>query len=271
LGQTTVKTLERREWVPLDEVVEQVRERLSLAPDYITLTGSGEPTLHGWIDAVIGHLRAITDTPIAVLTNGSLLWEEELRQQLLGADLVIPSLDAGQASTFKAVNRPHAAISFDMLMEGLVAFRKEFKGAYWLEVLLLDGFTSDEEEVERIAACVREIGPTRVQLNTVSRPGAESFAKPVPLPRLRQLAELFTPRAEVIADFPWVQGDDAFAATESSVLDMLQRRPCTVEDIAHGLGMSRNAAIKHLDALGKKELVRWTTTPQGVFYVSPHI
>jgi len=137
LGRTTNKTVERRQWVPLDDVLAELKEKLATRPDYITLSGSGEPTLYSRLDELIAGIRSMTDVPVAVLTNGSLLWQEDVRRQLMDAHLVIPSLDAGQGAMFQAVNRPHESISFEQMLEGLIAFREEYYGEYWLEVFLL--------------------------------------------------------------------------------------------------------------------------------------
>ena len=137
LGATTCKTTERKEWVPLDDVLEQLKAKLSTAPDYITLSGSGEPTLYSRAEELIDRIKAMTDVPVAVLTNGSLLWQEEVRRQFMKADLVIPSLDAGDEGMFRLVNRPHEDVTFERMLAGLVDFRREFRGAYWLEVFVL--------------------------------------------------------------------------------------------------------------------------------------
>ncbi|MBN2512679.1 MAG: radical SAM protein, partial [Sedimentisphaerales bacterium] len=119
LGRTTNKTLERKEWLPLAEITDQLKQKLYLKPDYITLSGSGEPTLFSRCRDLIGKIKESTDVPVAVLTNGSLLWMPEVRESLLEADLVIPSLDAGSERLFQYVNRPHPDISFDKMLEGL--------------------------------------------------------------------------------------------------------------------------------------------------------
>jgi wyosine [tRNA(Phe)-imidazoG37] synthetase (radical SAM superfamily) len=119
LGRTTHKTMERKEWVPLEDVFCELEAGLEIHADYITLSGCGEPTLHSGAGEVIDRIKSMTDIPVAVLTNGSLLWQEEVRRQLLNADVVIPSLDAGDASMFRVVNRPHAGIAFDQLLFGL--------------------------------------------------------------------------------------------------------------------------------------------------------
>jgi len=255
LGPTTCKTIERKAWVPLDAVVAQLQERLSSKPDYITLSGSGEPTLNSQVGEMIANIKTLTDIPVAVLTNGSLLWIEEVRRQLLGADLVIPSLDAGEETVFQTVNRPHGQIAFEKMLDGLVALRQEFRGAYWLEVMVVGGCTDTVAQIEKLAAAVARIRPDRVQLNTVTRPPAEKTAAAVSPKRLDQFCSFFQPRAEVIADFRRIHQEAEFVASRNEVLDMLQRRPCSVADIAGGLARHENEVIKHLEELRVSGLV----------------
>jgi wyosine [tRNA(Phe)-imidazoG37] synthetase (radical SAM superfamily) len=254
LGRTTHKTVQRRVWVPLAEVLAELREKLDTRPDYITLSGSGEPTLFSPLAELIDGIRSMTDTPVAVLTNGSLLWQEEVRRALRGADLLVPSLDAGDAEFFEAINRPHEAIDFAQMLEGLVRSREDFNGAYWLEVFLLDGSFAADSAVDRLGDCVRRIAPDRVQLNTATRPTAEASAVMLPPERMHELARRFDPPAEVIADFRGVHARSEFRASRDAVLEMLSRRPCTLEDIAAGLALHRNEAVKcigELEAEGK--------------------
>jgi len=255
LGRTTCKTLERKEWVPLDEVVAEVRAKLPTAPDYITLSGSGEPTLYSRLGELIESLKRMTQTPVAVLTNGSLLWAEDVQVGLAGADLVVPSLDAGDAPLFRQINRPHESISFERMVEGLAAFRSRFAGAYWLEVFLLGGMTALPAEVEKIGRLIARIAPDRVQLNTVTRPPAEDFALPVSRTDMEHLARMLGDRAEVIADFRGVHRKGEFTAKREDVLDMLRRRPCTIDDIAAGLGMHANEAVKYVTELLERSAV----------------
>ncbi|MDD5698158.1 MAG: radical SAM protein [Victivallaceae bacterium] len=249
LGRTTNKTVARREWVPLEAVLAELKEKLDTKPDYITLGGSGEPTLYSRLDELIAAIHAVTAVPVAVLTNGSLLWQEELRAQLMGAQLIIPSLDAGDAAGFEAVNRPHPDISFERMAEGLKLLRTEFKGEYWLEVFVAGGYTGIAAQVRKIARQAAEIKPDRVQLNTVTRPPAEACAHAVSFDKLTEFARLFNPAAEVIADFRGVHSAPEFKAARENVLQMLQRRPCTIADIAGGLGIHRNEAVKHVEKL----------------------
>jgi len=255
LGRTTDKTIERRQWVPLDDVLAELKDNLSTRPDYITLSGSGEPTLYSRLDELIEGIRSMTDIPIAVLTNGSLLWDREVADTLMGADLIVPSLDAGSEAIFRAVNRPHDEISFDRMMQGLIEFRREFQGQYWLEVFLLAGHNAIAAEVEKLVDCVNRINPDRVQLNTATRPPAEDYAATVQRSDLNQLAEMFDPPAEVIADFRGVHQHSEFAAGRQGVMDLLRRRPCSIEDVADGLGMHRNEVVKYVEELTDQKLL----------------
>lgn len=263
LGQTTCKTVERREWKPLGEILKEVERRLDTRPDYITLSGSGEPTLFSPIDKLIDGIRAITDTPIAALTNGSLLDREDVRRELLGVDLVVPSLDGGTPRVFERANRPHPSLSFEKMVDGLVTFRQIFHGEYWLEVFLLDETAADEQEMAALRRCVERIQPDRVQLNTVTRPPAESWAVAVSRERLTELAATFSPPAEVIAEFPATIVEAAGRAGREEILQMLRRRPCSIDDIISGLAMHRVEVLKHVEHLVDEQLVENVPAPVG--------
>jgi len=266
LGRTTHKTTERREWYPLEEVVRQVAEKLDSKPDYVTLSGSGEPTLHARVGELIARIKEMTDVPVAVLTNGSLLWDPAVRQALAGADLVVPSLDAGDERLFRYVNRPVSTITFEQMVDGLVAFRDSYRGRYWLEVFLLDGVTALDAEIEKMAAIIERIRPDKVQLNTVTRPPAEQYAYAVSRERMERAAAMLGERAEVIADFRQAHQMPSFVARRQDVLDMLLRRPCTVEDVAAGLGMHRNEAVKYLEELSAEGKLVAEMRGAGTYY-----
>lgn len=251
LGRTTHKTLERQEFFPVSEILDDTRRKLdtSSKPDYITLSGSGEPTLHSGIGEIITGIKKLTATPVAVLTNGSLLWLPEVRQSLLQADLVMPSLDAGDPKLFGLVNRPHPDLSFEQMVDGLIAFRQDYRGPIWLEVLLLAGITALEAEVRKMAPLIDRIKPDKVLLNSVARPPAEDFALTVPPERLLKLSSYFGDHIDVITPYKDESGAKDFQARREDVLTLLQRRPCTIEDLASGLGIHRNEAVKYVQEL----------------------
>jgi len=266
LGRTTNKTIQRKNWVPIDAVLRRLRDKLDSKPDYITLSGSGEPTLHCQLDELISRIKDITDIPVAVLTNGSLLWLSEVRSSLRLADLVIPSLDAGCNQIFQYVNRPHSDISFNKMLEGLVKFRVEYTGKYWLEVFVLAGVTTPEMEINRLKACINSICPDKVQINTVTRPPAENFAEPVPQKQLEAIARQLYENAEVIADYSGVHKKQDFAAQREDVLTLLKRRPCSIEDIAAGLGLHRNEVVKYVAELSSEGKIEAKPENQRLYY-----
>ena len=269
LGRTTNKTLARKQYVPLSDVLADVKRKLEdgVKADYITLSGSGEPTLFSELGPLVTSLKSMTDVPIAVLTNGSLLWDEEVRRALLPVDLVVPSLDASDAAMFEYVNRPCRGISFERMVEGLVRFRQEFARPIWLEVMLLGGVTSGEQEAQALMAHINRIQPDKVQLNTVVRPPAEAFARPVSPARMEELANLFGSRAEVVTDFREAHQEPEAAAKREDVLDLLRRRPCSIGDVASGLDIHRNEAVKHVQHLMEEGAVTTHTKDSTVFYV----
>ena len=249
LGRTTLKTVQRKEWFLLDEIVDELREKISTRPDYITLAGSGEPTLYSRLGELIDKIRSFTDIPLAVLTNGSLLWQKDVRTELMDANLIVPSLDAGSPEMFRAVNRPHQDITFERMLQGLIDLRQEYRGEYRLEVFILGGHTALPAEAREIARYAGLIRPDEVQLNTVTRPPAEDYAAGVSRPRLESIADLFAPRATIIADYRGIHEESEFTVARDTVFQMIERRPCTLEDIAGGLGIHPNEAVKHVGEL----------------------
>lgn len=258
LGRTTHLTAARQAFVSPQDVLDEVRLRLAEAdrPDFVTLSGSGEPTLCTELEHIIRGIKSMTDVPVAVLTNGSLLWDSAVRESLLEADLVVPSLDAGDEKLYRYINRPCAGLDFQQVVEGLVAFRQTYSKMLWLEVFLLAGVNSTAADVQRIAALAERIAPDKVQLNTVARPPAEAYAMAVGPPQLQKLSALFPCPTEVVANTRQAHREPAFAKTREEVLTLLRRRPCTLADIAAGLGIHRNEATKHTGELLREGEIR---------------
>lgn len=266
VGRTTEKTVSRKEWVPLDEVVREIHDKLSSRPDYITIAGSGEPTLYSRLGDLVARIKQLTHTPVAVLTNGSLLHDAKVRHDLAEVDLVVPSLDAGDPETWQAINRPDRHIDFEHYVEGMIGFGETYKGKLWLEVFLCRGVNDSKDQVKRIAELAGEIAPQRIQLNTVTRPPAESSAHPVPMDRLQQLARLFVPEAEIIAGAPASQSDQTLQVSPDEILEMLARRPCTIEDIAAGLGAQEAQVMGVVKELFRAGKVREQDVTGMVYY-----
>jgi len=270
LGRTTDLTLKRRRYVAAEKILGELKRKLATGarPDYISLAGSGEPTLNTDLGVLIREIKQLTDIPIAVLTNGSLLWMPEVQDELMAADLVVPSLDAGSSGLFRYVNRPKAELSFEQMVDGLVTFAQRFDGKIHLEVLLLAGVTGIESEVLKILAISEKIGATKVQLNSVNRPPVESFAFPVAQQKLDEFARLFPGNCETISDpLPAVIQPLALSPVrEAEVLAMISRRPCTSQDVAAGLGIHNMEASKLLNGLYKSGKLTTSMRDGHLFY-----
>lgn len=272
LGRGERKVLKRRDYAPIDAVSRELQVRLVQGDpvDHITLAGSGEPTLNVAIGRMIRRIKEMTDIPVAVLTNGSLLWVEDVQEDLMSADVVLPSLDAGCERLFRRVNRPHRRVRFAQLVDGLTSFTRNFPGAVWLEVFLIEGMTSSETEVGRIAELVRWIAPARVQLNTVARPPAEQFALPVPREKLSALKDLFERPVEIISENDTAINEASVGGARrvGDMLALLERRPCTAKDVARGLGIHVTEALKCLSALLAAGKVSRSVAEESIFYHS---
>ncbi len=254
VGPTTNLTCERKEYVPTATIISEIDQycsdprRMELV-DVVTVTASGEPTLHAGLGRIISHLKETTGKPVAVLVNGTNLNDPAVVADLCQADVVVPSLDAATEKSFRKLNRPALCLDLEEMIDGLVAFSKVFSGELWLEVLIAEGINDTPEDLEAIGAVIGRMKLTRVQLNTVVRPPLEKFARPVTPERLAEIARSFSllpgvPMVEVIAHGTSIfeKGNDIgesktkfrFLRDEElidNILQMLQRRPCTAVDI----------------------------------------
>lgn len=271
-GKTTLRTAERKAYVPVADLLDELKAYLAVhpAPDYVTVSAAGEPTLHAEIGTIIRSVKALTSVKLAVITNGSLLWAPEVREALADADVVMPSLDVGNARLFRQIDRPDTTISFERMLEGLIAFRASFHHELWLEIMLIDGMNSGEDEVREIAECVRRIRPDRVQLNTVARPPALSSARPLSPERLEYLAAFFEPHAEVIAHFGAAALVEDMTPDASRVLNTVERRPCPQEEISAALGIRPMELSKILQQLLEQGRIEEIHHGEQVFFAAVH-
>jgi wyosine [tRNA(Phe)-imidazoG37] synthetase (radical SAM superfamily) len=252
LGPTRMLSDERAVFFPVEEILADVEARLSMwpPPDVITVAGSGEPTLYAGLGALINGIKRMTDTPVALLTNGALFHRGDVGAGAARADIVLPSLDADDEATFQLVNRPLPGLTLERVVDGLATFRREYFGEIRLEVMILAGITDTPQRTRAVARLAHQIAPDRIELNTPVRPTFDERAAPVSQVRLAELAQSFSPGAEVIAE--WRGRDDredSRAAEGEEVLALLRRRPCTVADVAAGLGLHPNLVVKTLAAL----------------------
>ena len=257
LGPTPELTLERKPYVPAETIIAEVTELLQKNPriDFLTFSGSGEPTLNSDLGKMVRGLKKITPIPVAVITNGSLLYLKEVRQDLMEADVVLPSLDAVSGEIFQAVNRPHPDLKPEVVIEGLCKFSREYPGKIWLEVMLVKGINDSKTELGKIREIIKALKINKVQLNTVVRPPAEEGFFPLTQPELKAAAEIIGSGCEIIAEFIG-SVPTHFPVEEKLILETLKRRPLTLKDIVSVTGCNPNEIIKVLGGLTKKGVVR---------------
>lgn len=269
LGRTTEKTITRREYVPTERVLSELHEWLNKGgrADYITLSGSGEPTLHSRFGEVLEFIRSQSTIPGVLLTNGTMLNLQEVRDAAACADVVKTSLSAWDQPSYIWMNRPHPQLRFDHLIEGQKAFRAQFKGELWMEVFLVGGINSLPGDVRKIANLAGEIGPDRIHLNTAVRPPAEDFAAPLSNEHMEELTHLFHPRAEVIAEFK-AKNSEHVEANQETIFSMLQRRPCTADQIADVFDLHLNEVSKYIGILMRSDQIHVERKSPMVYYAA---
>jgi wyosine [tRNA(Phe)-imidazoG37] synthetase (radical SAM superfamily) len=251
LGRTTEKTVHRAEYVPTRAVISELKRKLKekAAIDYLTFSGSGEPTLHIGIGRIIQSLKEISSIPVAVLTNSSLLWMPEVQEALAHADLVLPTLSSARPESFRKIHRPASELNLKKIIEGLAEFRSNFSGQIWLEVFIVRGLNDNAQEMQALLPALEKISPDKIQLNTSARLPAEEYSLAVSEAELVKLARILGPRAEIVADFRKKSPAGKSRAGSAEVLNFLKRRPATARDIAAGLGISLEDAARLLKRL----------------------
>ena len=250
---------DRGEHVPTDEIIAEIDDLLGNEDrvrdiDFFTITASGEPTLHTGIGRIINHIKEMTDKPVAILTNGSLLYFKDVRDDLSQADIVIPSLDTARPESFRKINRP-AKCCKDLatIIKGIALFSHEFTGEVWLEILFVENINDTPEDIKALKNAIESIAPTRVQLNTVARPPYESFARPLSRKRMEEIKdeikESFDGDVDILAGSKETERADkgkrriessdnvSLEHAEEEIFEMVSRRPCTAAEIAGSLNL----------------------------------
>jgi len=246
--------------VPAEQVLGEISaylgENLQDLPDHITFAGSGEPTLYRDIDRIIEGIHRITSVPVVLLTNGSLLHRKMIRDRILDVDVLVPSLDAGSEAVFQKLNRPVSAISYEDLVNGLIETRQVYTGHYLLEVLLVDGFNTGIDEMERLVAQINRINPDAVQVNSVFRPPADATIRAADTQTVNRFVEMVGERAKPVSYYNRsgqvreIRGD----LLRQVILKTVLIRPCTPAELTASLGVSEsamNGAVLELKRQGK--------------------
>jgi len=270
-GATTDKTITRQDFFPVKDVIDELRTVLASHPhlDTITLAGSGEPTLSRSLGPVIAFVkREFPEYTLSVLTNGSLMTDREVREELVPADRVIPTLTSVSQETFERIHHPHPSLRIEEIIEGMVQFREMYSGALWLEVFVIPGLNTTAEELAGLKGAIERIKPDQVQLNTLDRPPAEGWVEAATDPELERVSEVLGRTGIEIVGRKRPVSRVTKANTEVSdlVRATLCRRPSTVEDLVRTTGLSGGEVAKILGVLEREGRVTSQRGSRGVFY-----
>lgn len=261
----------RKPYILAETILSELREYLqkNMKLDYITFSGSGEPTLNSEIGKIITGIKKMTSIPVCVLTNSMLLHRKDVCNDIKNADLIIPSLDAASDKMFRAIDRPPLRIKIENIITALENFRKVYSGQIWLEILFVDGYNTKDEEVILLKTAIDRIKPDRIQLNTVDRPPLYSWVKPASYETLDRIKTMIgfsktdiTIRQKKISD-P-INNDSS--NPENSILELLKRRQSTANDISQMLSMQEDDVTKFINNLESKNLICRIKKDRLLFY-----
>lgn len=251
LGRTTLQTLSRREYVPVATVLAELEDYLTrgVQADYLTFSGSGEPTLHVRLGEMIAAIKRMSNLPVVVFTCGALLPDPQVRRELALAALVNCSLDAATDATFQALDRPHGKLALPEVLEALQQFRRDYHGELWLQIMLIRGMNDHPEEIAALREMITKIAPARVHLNTAVRPPAESAVRALSRSELQAIAAALGPPAEVIVEHAESQQSPTTAALDAQIKNLIARHPATLSQIAASLGRDLGEVAAAIDEL----------------------
>lgn len=247
-GETTNLTSMRKKWFDTEEILAELTEKMKKIKklDFITFSGSGEPTLAKNIGELIKKIKNNFSIPVCVLTNGTLLYRKSVQKNLLNADIVLPSLDAVSEPVFRKINRPEKTLTAQKLISGLIEFRKIYKGKIYLEILFVKNINDTEKEIKKLAAAADKIKPDKIQLNTCVRPGSQKNLMPLTKNELLIIAESFNFPVDLISSF---SGNNRIEFNYNDISEMIKRRPCTIRDMTALTGLPSLQIVKILDFL----------------------
>lgn len=251
LFQTSKQQITRQSFFNKEDILTDIFESIKRFDniDYLTFSGSGEPTLNSDLGWLIDKTKANTNKSTALITNGSLLWMDEVKDEIINIDLVMPSVDAVTPEIWTRINRPANGLEINKVLDGIKDFCEFHNGIIWLEVMFTSGINDSEDEIQKIAKYVNSLKVNKVQINTVVRPPNENFAKPLNLEKLEKIATYFDHDTEIISSFNKQVNKSDLNDKHKAILDLLKRRPCMAQEMSFSLGISLLELNKNLQTL----------------------
>ncbi len=270
VGRTTNKSLECKEFFPVEDILAQLKDKISLSSfDVITFSGSGEPTLYSKLDELIYEIKNLTDKKIALLTNGSLLWKEEVRKKVLDVDIILPTLTTVFEKTYKFIHRPHPKLNINKIIDGLIHLRNEYDGNIFLELFVLKDINDNKNELIPLKDVIDKIKPEKIQINTTVRPPSEKVAVPLSKEELERICDFLGNKAEIIAYTPRISSKKLKEENRiKAILEMVKRRPVKDIDISNALGIDINEVRSIIKGLLIKGMITEYEHLDDTYYVS---
>ncbi|NLB34466.1 MAG: radical SAM protein [Elusimicrobia bacterium] len=268
-GRNSQVNLEAKEYVPADDVIKEISAYLdkNSNPDFITFSGGGEPTLNSGIGKIIDFIKNYNPKQkVAIITNGTLLGNPEIRARILRADIIMPSLDAVSPKIFEKINRPAEGLSPEKIINGIALLKKEAKGEVWVEVFILPDINDTLEELGLIREALLKISPDRVQLNTLDRPALAKTLRSISMGELSKIKEFMEPLyTEVIAS-PKMVNMKSMSPACGNILQILSRRPSTLEDLKALFPSNESVLKRYLQELENSDKIVRKLEKRGEFY-----
>ncbi|MBP7791769.1 MAG: radical SAM protein [Candidatus Goldbacteria bacterium] len=268
LGRTFRYVDKRQIFVKTSDVMTEFKEFLSTGTktDYVTFSGSGEPTLALNLGEAIGEVKKITNTPVALITNSSLFYDDNVIKDTAKADVVLPSMDAADEETFIKINRPHGFFTFKKFLDGFMRFCKEYKGKIWVEVMLVKGINDDKNHIMKLKSIFDKIPEIeKIQLNTVVRLRAEEYAEPLESEKMEEIKKLIGERAEIIGTFKGGK-IKTINNLKDAITSIVRLRPVSLDDLKSVLNCSERDIVEILEQLEKENVVKKENLYGRVFY-----
>ena len=271
VGKTTNLTIERKEYIPIKEVINELKDYLDKKPelDFITFSGQGEPTLNSGLGKVIDFIKDnYSDYKIAVITNGTLFYDKKVRDEVLQADVLLPSIDAVSDIVFAKINRPNKNLNNSKIIEGLIQLRKEFSGKIYLEIFFAPGLNDSDSELDLLKQKITKINADLIQLNTLDRPGTVNSVKPITKEALEKIKTFFKPLpVTIIAKTKTRKQIKSFNKNiEEQILETIKRRPCTDKDLCEMLNIHINELNKYISELIDNKKIIADKQERGLFF-----
>jgi len=271
LGKTTNFTNERRNYYPKDEIIVEIEEAIKQNKnnfDYITFVGSGEPTLYKDLEKLILKTKTFSNKPICVITNGALLYNEEVVKALLLSDIVLPSLDAGDERSFIKINRPHPDIKFESVIQGFIDFRSLFKGKLWIEIMIMKAINDSKKELLKIKEKIDLIKPDKIDINIPIRPPLEKWVKIPDKSIFVLLDEIFGSYSDI--SFPEIGNFYLYSQDfEKELLNIIKRHPMRQNQIINTFSSNifkKEDIIYRLKKLESKNKIKKSTYNNQIYW-----